>query len=183
VKNGGLANVDEPEFYTLKRTRDPESFGPHHTFAAVVTACLALAGMIRTEMARLDPLAPVEIRPLAQQLSDLRTGRVLKLRCWLFALCGTVMAVIGLYGVIAYAASQRTQEIGVRMALGATRADILRLIAAKGCGSWVSASWLDLARLWGWRGWCGRFSFRWTRTIRWSMERRRTAGAGGSAQR
>ena len=42
------------------------------------------------------------------------------------------MAVIGLYGVIAFVAAQRTQEIGVRMALGATRLDILRLIAAEG---------------------------------------------------
>jgi ABC-type antimicrobial peptide transport system permease subunit len=42
------------------------------------------------------------------------------------------MAVIGLYGVIAFMAAQRTQEIGVRMALGATRLDILRLIAGEG---------------------------------------------------
>ena len=42
------------------------------------------------------------------------------------------MAVIGLYGVIAFLATQRTQEIGVRMALGATRVDILRLISAEG---------------------------------------------------
>jgi ABC-type antimicrobial peptide transport system permease subunit len=42
------------------------------------------------------------------------------------------MAVIGLYGVISYMASQRTQEIGVRMALGADRADILRMIAWEG---------------------------------------------------
>jgi ABC-type antimicrobial peptide transport system permease subunit len=42
------------------------------------------------------------------------------------------MAIVGLYGVIAFIAIQRTQEIGVRMALGATRPDILRLIAGEG---------------------------------------------------
>ena len=49
-----------------------------------------------------------------------------------FALCGLLMAVIGLYGVISFVATQRTQEIGIRMALGATRLNILRLIAAEG---------------------------------------------------
>jgi ABC-type antimicrobial peptide transport system permease subunit len=42
------------------------------------------------------------------------------------------MAVIGLYGVIAFLATQRTQEIGIRMALGASRLDILRLILREG---------------------------------------------------
>jgi putative ABC transport system permease protein len=49
-----------------------------------------------------------------------------------FAFCGLLMAVIGLYGVISFVAMQRTQEIGVRMARGATRVDILRLIAREG---------------------------------------------------
>jgi len=49
-----------------------------------------------------------------------------------FAFTGLVLAVIGLYGVIAFIAVQRTQEIGVRLALGARRIDILRLIALEG---------------------------------------------------
>lgn len=49
-----------------------------------------------------------------------------------FALTGLVLAVVGLYSLIAFMTTQRTHEIGVRMALGATRANILRLIAIDG---------------------------------------------------
>ncbi len=56
-----------------------------------------------------------------------------KPRCWaFFAFTGLVMAVIGLYGLTAYLAQRRTQEIGLRMALGAARGDILRLVAWEG---------------------------------------------------
>jgi ABC-type antimicrobial peptide transport system permease subunit len=75
----------------------------------------------------------VEIEPLAESVNKLADRpRFETALLGFFACCGLLMAVIGLYGVIAFVAAQRTQEIGVRMALGATRVDILRLIAGEG---------------------------------------------------
>lgn len=133
VKNGGLAGQDDPEFYIL-RTSHPDNWDSHHFFlleAAFPSS--VMAPWIRTLIAQLDPTVPVEIASLSQDVSKLADRpRFETALLGFFASCGLLMAVIGLYGVISYVATQRTQEIGVRMALGATRADILRLIAMEG---------------------------------------------------
>jgi len=88
---------------------------------------------VRSQIAGIDPTVPVETETLNQTVSKLADRpRFETALLGFFAFCGLLMAVIGLYGVIAFVAIQRTQEIGVRMALGATRLDILRLIAAEG---------------------------------------------------
>jgi len=62
----------------------------------------------------------------------------------LFGLLGTAIAVVGLYGLIAYLVSRRTREIGIRMALGARPGDIILLVVRQGLtltlGGWRSAS-------------------------------------------
>jgi ABC-type antimicrobial peptide transport system permease subunit len=84
-------------------------------------------------VAQLDSTAPVEIDTMKETVSKLADRpRFETALLGFFAFCGLLMAVIGLYGVISFVATQRTQEIGVRMALGATRFDILRLIAGEG---------------------------------------------------
>jgi len=135
VKNAGLTGTDEPEYYRL-RTNGAEDWGS----TAVLLLDLenaesskTLFSWIRTQIASIDPTVPVDIETLTERVNKLADApRFEAALVSLFAATGLLMAIIGLYGVIAYVASQRTQEIGVRMALGATRLNILRLIAAEG---------------------------------------------------
>ena len=133
VKNGGLAGEDQPELYLL-RTNHADEWNWHEI--ALVETELPLdtiAPWIRSQIAQLDPTIPVEITPLSESIDRLADRpRFEASLLGFFAACGLVMALIGLYGVIAFIATQRTQEIGVRIALGATRRDILRLIAGEG---------------------------------------------------
>jgi hypothetical protein len=133
VKNAGLAGQDDPEFYILK-TSHPEGWDGHHFFLLdTAFPASVIAPWIRTQVAHLEPNAPVEIEALSRDVDKLADRpRFETALLGFFAACGLLMAIIGLYGVISYVATQRTQEIGVRMALGATRADILRLIAMEG---------------------------------------------------
>src|SRR5271163_258440 len=134
VKNEGFAGQDDPELYTLRTNHHPEAWDQHHIFLLETTLpASVIAPWIRTELTRLDPTAPVEINSLIQDVTKLADRpRFETALLGFFAACGLLMAVIGLYGVIAYVATQRTQEIGVRMALGATKVDILWLIAGEG---------------------------------------------------
>ena len=144
VKNGGLTEQDDPEIYFLRRSvvqdwGERAPVGEVMSGAApilIVDAALppaTIAPWVRSQIAELDPTVPVKIETLNEMVSKLADRpRFETALLGFFALCGLLMAVIGLYGVIAFVAAQRTQEIGVRMALGATRLDVLRLIAGEG---------------------------------------------------
>jgi predicted permease len=144
VKNGGLTEQDEPEIYFLRRSVQ-QDWGGRAPVGEVMSGAAPLmivdglvpqetvALWVRSQAAQIDPTVPVEIETLNESVSKLADRpRFETALLGFFAFCGLLMAVIGLYGVISFVATQRTQEIGVRMALGATRADILRLIAGEG---------------------------------------------------
>lgn len=133
VKNAGLAAESDPEYYRLRRNAAED----WESWAAIVLKTVlspaATAPWVRSQVEQIDPTVPVEIETLNERVSQLADRpRFETALLGFFAVSGLLMAIIGLYGVISFVAIQRTQEIGVRMALGARRIDILRLITWEG---------------------------------------------------
>jgi putative ABC transport system permease protein len=141
VKNLGPMLPSEPEYYILRRQvpdvnsriQEPPT-GWRQAKVAIRTSVnpKVMAGWVKREFAALDPALPVTLGSMQQ-----RVGRLIDrpkfnaLLLTLFAGMGVLLAAIGLYGVTAFLVGQRTQEIGVRMALGATPMAITKLVLSR----------------------------------------------------
>lgn len=131
VRNDGIAATPAPAVYVPASLFQRSS---SKLFVRTSSDPLRLAAAVRQVIREVNPDQPIsEITTMQQVVSEtIAQPRFFTLLLAMFGALAVILAALGVYGVISYAATQRTHEVGIRMAVGARAADVLGLIIAQG---------------------------------------------------
>ena len=136
VRFRGLERISEPQVYlSSKQVADGAItfYSPKDLAVRVTGSPEALAPAVRAVIRKADPKLPISQVQTLSDMIDLETAsRSVQVRVVAaFALIAFALAAVGIHGLLSFAVSQRTQEIGVRLALGAQRGDILGMVVRR----------------------------------------------------
>jgi putative ABC transport system permease protein len=136
VKMRGLEREAEPQIYLpYKQVADDSIIGyiPRGLLIRSITPPETMAAAVRGIIGRIDPMLPVfDVASLTELVDRDTASRSVQLRViGAFAAVAFLLAAVGIHGLLSFAVSQRSQEIGVRIALGAQPRDILRMVVSR----------------------------------------------------
>jgi putative ABC transport system permease protein len=151
TRHEGLsADVESEVYVPLLQQEERRILGMQ---LAVRTAAdpVGMVSAVRTQIATIDPEEPIyNVTTLEQSLSDsISPRRFNMLMLGIFAGIALALASVGIYGVMAFSVTQRTREIGIRLALGAEQRDVLGLMARRSLGLTLAGVAFGLAGAWG----------------------------------
>jgi hypothetical protein len=143
TQNQGLAGQVGREYYMVRRHTEDDvifHFPDSQRVSIVVRSALGpqtVALELRDAVKTLDSTLPVEVSALSESVAKLaERPRFSAALLSLFAVVGLLLTALGIYGLVALLGSQRTQEIGIRVALGATPAEVTRMMV------WQASMWV-----------------------------------------
>ncbi|MBZ5679125.1 MAG: ABC transporter permease [Acidobacteriia bacterium] len=160
VRSEGQYAPFVPELY-VPYTQGPWLLWPRHIMVRTASSPTAIVPTIRREVAALDEDVPVSDVSTMKEIvaGPVRQGQTVMWLLGSFATLALVLAAVGIYSVISYAVTQRTHELGIRMALGADRRTVVNLVVKQGLVLATVGVAIGLAGAWGMAHFVSRLPF------------------------